>query len=85
MHKCFKILSISTPPKTSELTSMYFIKLPNILHGQKDCLRALDYNITDLLHESRQRLKGIIIDLYGEENELECNLLVKILRIRMQL
>ena len=37
----------------------------------------LGYSITYLLHDSQQRLKRITIDLYEEENKLECNLLVK--------
>ena len=33
---------------------------------QSKNLRAIDYHITDLLHEPKNRLKGIIIDLYDD-------------------
>ena len=38
-------------------------------------MRALDYNITDLLYEPRDRIKGIIEDLSTANNDFSHQLL----------
>jgi len=58
------------PEKKGHLDRSAFFKVASRLsHTQERSLRALDYNITDLLHEPHERLKGVVADLGGESAE----------------
>lgn len=45
---------------------------------QEKSLRALDYNISDLVHEAHSRLSKIFLDLYAETN-VECQQVLNIM------
>lgn len=48
-----------------------------VTRTEEKSLRALDYNLTDLLYESEKRLKRIIVDLYERSHPQDCTQLIK--------
>ena len=66
------------PNKQDRMGKTLFYEVANrITHTEEKSLRALDYNITDLLQESHQRLKCIILDLYEKSHPLQCQKLLE--------
>ena len=58
------------PNKADHLDrSSFYLVAARLSFTQARSLRALDYNITDLLHEPRARLKSVIMDLGSDEEE----------------
>ena len=58
------------PAKKDHLDRTAFFDVARVLsRTQEKSMRALDYNITDLLLEPKARLKSIISDLAGETDE----------------
>lgn len=57
--------------------SAFFRVAGRLTRTQQKSLCALDYHLIDLLIEPHKRLQNIINDLYQDDNEEECNSLLK--------
>lgn len=57
----------------------FFALATLITRTENKSMRALDYNITDLLHEQNRRLSSIIKNLFDSSNKEECKKLIKLI------
>ena len=60
---------LTYPNENQRLKQTTFFDLVKILtQTQEKSLRALDYNITNLVHEAHSRLLNIVLHLYDDNN-----------------
>lgn len=73
-------LSSLYPSCTDRIKETTFYKIAKtVTKTQSKNLRAIDYHITDLLHEPKNRLKGVISDLYDDcQGDIRASLLTHI-------
>lgn len=73
IHRSIKALLANSMPDSVCLAH----GLVGSRRAEEKSLRALDYNLTDLLYESEKRLKRIIVDLYERSHPQDCTQLIK--------